>query len=220
MAFSLILMGRKTSCPRSGCKFSPFEVEVLLGLWLLSGMHPRLSWWVTLSFFAILAGMSFLLAWQGQASCGCFGKVEVNPWYTFALDVVIVVAMVVFSPLSLLGRGVGGEGLNLSAAPMSSFFQIILITTLLLGILALGFTLITGDPWAALVRLRGETLAVIPAVTQLGEGNAGESRTFQVQLRNYSDKPIKVVGGTTSCSCITTQDLPITIPSAAVNRLT
>src|SRR5262249_48704330 len=39
----------------------------------------------------------------------------------------------------------------------------------------------------------------------------GEQRMFQVQLRNYSQKPIRVVGGTTSCACIATQDLPVTI---------
>ena len=198
-------------------QFLSIEVELLLGLWLLSGMRPRLAWWVTLSFFAILAGMSFLLAWQGQASCGCFGKVEVNPWYTFALDIVIVAIMLPLSFTNLTSRAASAPG-GITQL-FNPIFQITLITTLLLSILALGFTLITGDPWAALARLRGETLAVIPAVTQLGEGTAGESRTFQVQLRNYSDKPIKVVGGTTSCACIATQDLPITIPAGGAESI-
>lgn len=187
------------------------EVEVLLGLWLLSKLQPQLAWCVTLLFFAILAAISFTLATQGQTSCGCFGKVEINPWYTFALDLGIVITMLCLSPLSLSGSGVGGEGFLPSEAPLSSLLQILFTTCALLGLLALGFTLFTTDPWATLARLRGETLAVIPAVIQLGQGTAGEQRTFQVQLRNYSDKPIKVVGGTTSCSCIATQDLPITV---------
>jgi len=195
------------------------EIEVILGLWLLSGLLPRVAWGTALVFFIILAALSFTLAYQGQASCGCFGKVEVNPWYTFALDVGIVIALVAFSPLSLPGRGAGGEGLNSSAAPMSALLQVSIFTTILLSLIALGFTLITGDPWAALARLRGETLAVIPAVTQLGEGAAGESRTFQVQLRNNSNKPIRVVGGTTSCPCIATQDLPITIPVGGIESI-
>jgi len=102
---------------------------------------------------------------------------------------------------------------------MSALLQVSIFTTILLSLIALGFTLITGDPWAALARLRGETLAVIPAVTQLGEGTAGESRTFQVQLRNNSDKPIRVVGGTTSCACIATQDLPTTIPAGGTESI-
>lgn len=82
---------------------------------------------------------------------------------------------------------------------------------LLLGIIALGFTIFTGDPFATLAKLRGETLSVNPPITRLGEGTVGESRTFPISLRNYSDKPIRVVGGTTSCACIASQDLPITI---------
>ncbi len=87
------------------------------------------------------------------------------------------------------------------------------LTTGSLGLIVFGFTILTDDPWAALAKLRGETLTVSPANTQLCEGAAGEYRTFQIALRNYSNKAIKVVGGTTSCACIATQDLPITIPA-------
>ena len=214
------------------------EVEILLGLWLLSRWQPHLAWYVTLLFFVALAAISFTLASQGQTSCGCFGKIEVNPWYTFAFNAVIVAVMTILSiretlaikslrvnparvlvPLSIPGRGVRGEGALPGAAPLSGIFQILFTTTALLGTLAVIFTLITGDPWAALAKLRGETLAVSPAVTQLGEGTQGEQRTFQVQLKNYSDKPIKVVGGTTSCACIATQDLPITIPAGGTESI-
>ncbi|MFT3879401.1 MAG: DUF1573 domain-containing protein [Gemmatales bacterium] len=183
------------------------EIEVILGLWLLSGFASNIAWFTTLAFFILLAGFSFTLASQGQSSCGCFGKVEVNPWYTFALDVGIVIVMLVTSFASRAASAPGVSSQNLRP-----LFQIALLTTVFLGAIALGFTLFTPDPMGTLARLRGETLAVHPPITQLGEGTAGEQRTFQIALRNYSDKPIKVVGGTTTCSCIATQDLPITIP--------
>lgn len=199
------------------------EVEVLLGLWLLSRFHERLAWYVTLLFFIALAAISFTLASQGQASCGCFGKVEVNPWWTFALDAGIITVMTLLSVIPNRNQGlVSVEALaphGPRAIALHPILQITLMTAGLLGLLALGFTLFTDDPWATLACLRGETLAVIPAVTQLGEGKAGEQRTFQVQLRNYSDKPIKVVGGTTSCACIATQDLPVTIPAGGIKAI-
>lgn len=31
---------------------------------------------------------------------------------------------------------------------------------------------------------------------------------------NQTDRPIRVVGGTTTCACIATSDLPVTVPAA------
>ncbi|MFT3881507.1 MAG: DUF1573 domain-containing protein [Gemmatales bacterium] len=191
------------------------EVEVLLGLWLLSGIKPALAWWTTLALFVVLTVISFTLAWQGQASCGCFGKVEVNPWYTFFFDMAIVAVMVLL-PLVSPVRKIIGEQQEVTTAHSlvnSAIFQITSTTLVIVGLVVLGFTLFTKNPWATLARLRGETLSVQPAVTQVGEGSQGESRVFQVILQNYSEKPIRVVGGTTSCTCVATADLPLTIPA-------
>jgi len=35
---------------------------------------------------------------SGEASCGCFGKVEISPWYTLAFDICAVLAMLAFRP--------------------------------------------------------------------------------------------------------------------------
>ena len=55
------------------------ELEIVLGLWLLSGWLPRAVWMTTLAFFGILAAVSLYLALEGQQSCGCFGRVTVSP---------------------------------------------------------------------------------------------------------------------------------------------
>lgn len=187
------------------------EVEVLLGLWLLSGVANRLALIASLAVFTIFAALSFTLAWQGQTDCGCFGKVKVNPWFTFGLDLVVVVVVLAVT----LWRS--GSAEDLSKTRLSGFLmncvQVAAFTAVLLGLLVTGIAIYAGDPWAAIAKLRGETLTVTPAITELGEGVAGKQLTFQVQLRNYSDNPINVVGGTTSCACIATQDLPITIPA-------
>jgi hypothetical protein len=63
------------------------ELEITLGVWLLSGWFQRGAWLGALGFFGVLAGVSLYLALIGQRSCGCFGRVPVNPWLTFTLDV-------------------------------------------------------------------------------------------------------------------------------------
>ncbi|NQT12329.1 MAG: hypothetical protein HQ582_06260 [Planctomycetes bacterium] len=42
--------------------------------------------------------MAAYRAISGEASCGCFGKVPVNPWYTLSLDVALVGLLLVFPP--------------------------------------------------------------------------------------------------------------------------
>ena len=74
------------------------EFELLFGLWLLAGAYPRLTWAAALLFFFALSGVSLLLVASGEASCGCFGKVPVNPWYTFTFDVAAVLALIVWRP--------------------------------------------------------------------------------------------------------------------------
>ena len=70
-------------------------VELALGLLILSGLY-----WRTLRPFALLlftgfAGYSLYLALNGAASCGCFGPVHVNPWWTFGLDCAVVLGSLV-----------------------------------------------------------------------------------------------------------------------------
>ncbi|MBN2022776.1 MAG: hypothetical protein JW809_08260 [Pirellulales bacterium] len=63
------------------------EFELFFGLWLLAGLLPRLTWAAAIGCFVLFAGVSLHKALSGAASCGCFGRVEVNPWYTCTLDV-------------------------------------------------------------------------------------------------------------------------------------
>ncbi len=79
--------------------------ETFLGLWLISGALPRAARRVAISCFSVFACYTLYEALAGKADCGCFGQVEVNPWFTFILDVSIVLA------LTFLGKpGAGNAG--------------------------------------------------------------------------------------------------------------
>lgn len=63
-------------------RMAAIEAEALLGLWLLTGAHPRLLWLATMFCFSLLASVSVYLGIEGQSSCGCFGaRLPVSPWY-------------------------------------------------------------------------------------------------------------------------------------------
>jgi hypothetical protein len=162
-------------------------------------------WTGVLAFFGILTGVSLYLAVEGQASCGCFGKVEVSPWWTLALDVGILAILLVSRPRDQgTARALTGwrrEFLRTAGAALG-----------FVVVLGGGFLLLNENPQAALAQMRGEPLTVEPAVTDIGSAIRGTRQAFPVELRNHADHPIRVVGGTTSCSCITTTDLPLVIP--------
>jgi len=70
-------------------------VELGIGLLMLSGLYWRQVRWLALLLFTAFAAYSLSLALGDAASCGCFGSLKVHPWWTFMLDVAIVLGLVV-----------------------------------------------------------------------------------------------------------------------------
>jgi hypothetical protein len=78
-----------------GRSFLPVEIgiEFGIGLLVLSGFYWCTLRWFALLLFTTFAGYSIYLALTGAASCGCFGALHVNPWWTFTLDSLIVLGL-------------------------------------------------------------------------------------------------------------------------------
>jgi hypothetical protein len=185
------------------------EAEALLGLWLLTGAQPRLLWLTALLSFFVLTIASLAMAVQGHPSCGCFGqRLGVSPWFAVAIDLSSLAALLLWRPRTPRDPL---KSVSLSRLRRLLYFSIGsgALAAASLGVLAS----IMGSTTKALSELRGEHLLVEPSVTQLGEGRRGEKRTFTVRIINNSSRPVRVVGGTTACSCVVTRQLPITIPS-------
>lgn len=76
------------------------EFELFFGLWLLLGAAPQMTWYATLACFSGFAAVSGYKGILGEASCGCFGKVAIHPWYTCILDLACVALLLVSRPKS------------------------------------------------------------------------------------------------------------------------
>jgi hypothetical protein len=74
--------------------------ETFLGLWLISGAMPMAARRVAIGCFSLFACYTLYEALAGKTDCGCFGQVHVSPWFTFVLDVAIVLALMFFARLS------------------------------------------------------------------------------------------------------------------------
>lgn len=83
---------------RVGFSLAVVEFELFFAFWLVSGVYPRATWVLAVVCFVTFASYSLWRATSGAASCGCFGRIEVNPWHTFAFDVLVVGALFLWRP--------------------------------------------------------------------------------------------------------------------------
>lgn len=84
--------------------------EVLLAGWMWSGLVPSITRRLGASIFGIFGAIALVKAMGGEASCGCFGRVAVNPWVTLALDVGLCVAFILIRPKQAQPGEVSGAG--------------------------------------------------------------------------------------------------------------
>jgi len=89
------------------------ELELALGLWIVSGIAKRAVWWVVVGCFILFGGISLYKGLTGADSCGCFGRVPVNPWVTLlAIDFPALVVLLLYrqgrkSPLERISPKLG-----------------------------------------------------------------------------------------------------------------
>ncbi|MHC4278694.1 MAG: hypothetical protein ACYSUJ_00875 [Planctomycetota bacterium] len=104
-------------------------LELGLSIWLLSALFRKGAWLVALVAFGAFICLTLHKGLIGAASCGCFGRVHVNPWITLtAIDIPLFLALLIFRPV----------GYKLLPPPWPSakhFFSVAIPTLIILGIL-------------------------------------------------------------------------------------
>jgi hypothetical protein len=106
-------------------RIGAIEAEGLLGLWLLSGLWPRGARWAALAAFQAFFAFSLSRALAGEETCGCFGRVPIDPRWTAALDLVAILALWRWHPAERTGWPPGSRSLRMVA---------ILLLVLLVGV--------------------------------------------------------------------------------------
>jgi hypothetical protein len=93
--------------------------ELLLGLWLASGLKPGLAWVAVLVAFSGFAGVSLARLLHGEPTCACFGALEVAPVYALMLDVAAVAGLLAFRPAALAPLVAGWQRFAQTVGPTS-----------------------------------------------------------------------------------------------------
>ena len=74
------------------------EFELFFGIWLLANIWAKPTWAAALACFGLFTCVSLCKAISGHATCGCFGRVPVNPWFTTTLDLGVIIALLRWRP--------------------------------------------------------------------------------------------------------------------------
>ncbi len=200
------------------------QVELALGLWLVLGRAKVMAWMVAVLLFGNFAILNLLAVWNGQSDCGCFGAVKVNPWLTLSLNV-SVLGLLLWQRPQGVSRDVDSWEGEAPAEPKSgspggspsqekTYHWAIIAGVLIAGVLGAGALVARGNTGTKLLaRWKGDQLLLQPAVLDFGEGIVGQKMTKQVVITNVTDKPIRLIGGTSGCSCTATEGLPVDVPA-------
>ena len=111
-------------------------LEFAMGVWLVSGLFRKAAWIVgTLAYLGFI-GATLTKGITGAESCGCFGKIHVDPWITlFAIDIPFFLLLAICRPKGykllppwpnmfyLLAVAVPTIGLMVMAAPALVTFR-------------------------------------------------------------------------------------------------
>lgn len=181
--------------------------EVLLGLWLISRVERVGAWAVAGLTFASFAVVSGYFGSIGQATCGCFGTIDASPWAAFGIDLVVLALLATarpsFDPGTLQARQGfhrwTRRGIGVGATVVAFFVLLAVIASAQFGSVEV-----------ALAQLKGDDL-IVPAYVDFGEIEQGQEEKRMIEVTNSSDRRIRIVGGTSDCSCFVTEDLPIAL---------
>ena len=73
----------------------------------------------------------------------------------------------------------------------------------------------TGSAWNLLDYARGQRLFVGGSTLDLGDVTSGEPTSLTIPIRNASSSAVKIIGVTTTCSCLQ----PLGLPACALSAM-
>jgi len=104
-------------------------LELGLGIWLVCGLFRKAAWVVAVLSFGLFIVVTLQKGLIGAESCGCFGRVHVNPWVTLSvIDIPLFLGLVVLRP----------KGYKLLPPPWPSakhFFGVAIPTFIVIGVI-------------------------------------------------------------------------------------
>jgi hypothetical protein len=155
--------------------------------------------------------------WIVGQSCQCFGDwkiagAEIPSWSLLLYN---LIAITLFAWIAIQSASVGNMFQRKSWLRLPEFGTQMGIAVGLLLCLFLLSTAQGQQVW----RSGASATEVVLQVAEIPELVPGQNYETVVTLRNRSAKPIRVVGGGTTCTCVTLESIPLEIPARSSREL-
>lgn len=188
---------------------------ILVFFVLTSAERSAYVWLATLITFIIFAALSGYLGMIGQAECGCFGSLSLNPWATCAIDGLIICSLIICRPDI---QSFFTPKANISPSLCTDFAHTLLGGFVLFGLTAGFSTIVFGNFQYAFAFLLNEPVFA-PKYVVVGTVQAGEILEKEIVIVNRTNGTVKFIGGTTNCFCSTTKAMPFIIDPGKTARI-
>jgi len=176
-----------------------------MALWLASGVFRRWLWTCALVLFSGLGAVAGHTAFRGEASCGCFGALQISPWVTLGLDGIAIMALLLTRPkgnTSADGQGrrailTAGVGVLLTV-PLAVF----MLRQPPVGLSAAGQAAASNQP--------DTPPGPNQLLADLGYVPAKSTHPIHFILANGAARPMAIVKIEKECNCV---QFPTTLPA-------
>jgi hypothetical protein len=165
-----------------GFQLATIGTEWGLGAALLSGIHPRLCRVAALILFGVFSFVNLMSAFGGVSNCACLG-IDLHPWWTLGLDLVLVWLLWSWRP----------------TPPGEEMARLVF----LLALAPVGLLLPAAWAWRD-VRSAIEA----PPLVDLGSVTQGQAHRFDMTLHNRLDRAVTINHVKASCPCVRAEGLP------------
>jgi len=192
-------------------------VSIVLELWTAAALlllpSRRKAAWIGQMMHGVLlvASISF---WVTGQSCQCFGDWQLGAWKisTWSLPVYNLGAVACFLWIAV----------KTNPQPVTTAWIKLPDIGTQVGVglgLLLGLFMLSTSQGQQFWRTGAAANEVVLQIGELPDLVPGQSYESTVTLYNRLSKPIRVVGGGTSCTCVTLEDIPLEIPANSRREL-
>jgi hypothetical protein len=166
------------------------ELELGLGVWLLSGYRQRTARWAALVCFAMFAAVNAYQVWRGAPSCGCFGALYIPPLASLALDGCCLAGLALIRPASEVP--IRRSTPYLPASRLNRFTC---------AAACMGCGVLVAIKLVATPPLQGD-VKIEPAYHDFGPSEQHQVLSHTFTLTNSADRPVEVVRASSTCGCV------------------
>jgi Protein of unknown function (DUF1573) len=179
--------------------------EISVACIVLSNTTEMLKWLSLFSLFGALLVFSVLSVMKGRSTCGCAGVFNFYPLTVSIFDCVCLIFLWINS--TVRNKSIGYMLKSISANPLQFAGQ---TCCCVVGACILFVIYPALDRSGFFSRLRDEQILI--RRVDFGAHAWSSFVKVQIELKNLSDSQINIVGAKSSCSCVSIEKLPVSIP--------